>query len=98
MLERLQGQAQSFDSIANRGSEAINNFDLQEQMYSGAELAYRMGHEQLNALVGGEVVQEHPLNPQIRPLNHPLLQVMGKQPQMTLLVMTVVPLEHRQIP
>ena len=57
MLSRLQDQASGFQAEAQRGSDMINNFDLEKQMYSGAESAYRLGHEQLNILIGGEVVQ-----------------------------------------
>ena len=57
MLARLQDQSSGLQAEAQRGSDMINNFDLEKQMYSGAESAYRLGHEQLNTLVGTEVVQ-----------------------------------------
>ena len=57
MLARLQDQSSGLQAEAQRGSDMINNFDLEKQMYSGAESAYRLGHEQLSTLVGTEVVQ-----------------------------------------
>ena len=57
MLSRLQDQASGYQAEAQRGSDMIQNFDLEKQLYSGAESAYRLGHEQLNTLIGGEVLQ-----------------------------------------
>ena len=57
MLSRLQSQASGFQAEAQRGQSMIDNFDLEKHMYSGADAAYRMGHEQLSMLVGAEVVQ-----------------------------------------
>ena len=37
MLARLQDQSSGLQAEAQRGSDMINNFDLEKQMYSGAE-------------------------------------------------------------
>lgn len=57
MLERLNEQASGFQNFQNEAENRINNFDLETQMYSGAEAAYRLGHENMNIALGAETMR-----------------------------------------
>lgn len=56
ILSRLEAQGQDFQNIADRGSQMLNDFDVDRAITQGTDYAYRMGKEQLGALVGSEVV------------------------------------------
>ena len=56
ILSKLQSQSQDFQNIANRGQQLINDFDTDRLIEQGTDYAYKMGKEQLSALVGGETV------------------------------------------
>ncbi len=56
ILSKLQSQSQDFQNIASRGQALINDFDTDKLITQGTDYAYRMGKEQLGALVGSEAV------------------------------------------
>jgi len=57
MLSRLQQQAQGFQEFAERGQEAIDNFDRDKLIADGTASAYKLGREQLGALIGSEALR-----------------------------------------
>ena len=57
MLARLNEQAQGFQNFQSEVESRINNFDLEHQMYSGAEAAYRLGHENMSIALGAETMR-----------------------------------------
>lgn len=56
ILSKIQSQSQDFQNIASRGQALINDFDTDKLITQGTDYAYRMGKEQLGALVGSEAV------------------------------------------
>ncbi len=57
MLARLNDQAQGFQNFQSEAESRVNNFDLEHQMYSGAEAAYRLGHENMSIALGAETMK-----------------------------------------
>ena len=57
MLARLNDQAQGFQNFQSEAESRVNNFDLEHQMYSGAEAAYRLGHENMSIALGAETMR-----------------------------------------
>jgi len=56
ILSRLQQQGADFGETAQRGQDMVNSFDTDKFIQEGTDYAYKMGKEQLGAIVGGEVV------------------------------------------
>ena len=56
ILSKLQNESAQAGQFASRGQSLINDFDTDKLITQGQDYAYRMGKEQLGALVGGEVV------------------------------------------
>ena len=68
VLSQLQSQAQGFQDAATRGSERVENFDVQRQTADSRAQAYAMGKAQLSNMIGSERIQ------QIEQLGGPLQQ------------------------
>ena len=68
VLSQLQSQAQGFQDAATRGSERVENFDVQRQIADSRSQAYAMGKAQLSNMIGSERIQ------QIEQLGGPLQQ------------------------
>ena len=56
ILSKIQNEASQAQQFASRGQNLINDFNTDRLVTQGQDYAYRMGKEQLGALVGSEVV------------------------------------------
>ncbi len=56
ILSKLQNESAQAQQFASRGQQLINDFDTDKLITQGTDYAYKMGKEQLGALVGSEVV------------------------------------------
>jgi hypothetical protein len=56
ILSKIQNEANQAQQFADRGQQLINDFDTDKLITQGQDYAYRMGKEQLGALLGSEVV------------------------------------------
>lgn len=56
ILSKIQNESAQAQQFASRGQNLINDFNTDRLVTQGQDYAYRMGKEQLGALVGSEVV------------------------------------------